>query len=138
MSFREKSAWISLISIFVVATLWFLHVPWSLTPPPNPPLMHMLLVFIGALLAIEIVAHVVIALHSPKDARTPKDERERLIDIKAVRIAYYVFVVGVFAAVLSTHHGANQFAVGYGILLAFVIAQLTNFAARIVYYRRGV
>jgi hypothetical protein len=138
MSFREKSAWISLVSVFLVFTFYFLHVPWSLTPPADPPMFHVLLLSIATLIGIEIAAHVVLALRSPKEARTPKDERERLIDIKAVRIAYYVFVLGVSASVFSTHYGANQFALGYGILLAFVIAQLTSYAARIYYYRRGV
>lgn len=137
MSFREKSAWISLVSILLVSVLFSMHLPWSLTPPPSPPMFHLLLVGLATLIGLELIAHAAIALRSPKDARTPKDERERLIEIKAVRIAYYVFVLGASASILSTHYGANQFAVSYGVLLSFVVAQLVNYASRIVYYRRG-
>ncbi|HEY8519725.1 MAG TPA: hypothetical protein VIN61_06570 [Gammaproteobacteria bacterium] len=32
MSFREKSAWVTLIAILIVATMYFLHVPSVLDP----------------------------------------------------------------------------------------------------------
>lgn len=138
MSFREKSAWISLISIFVVTTFYFTHISWSLTPPPNARAFHTLVVSLIALVAIEIVAHVYVAIRSPREARTPKDERERLIELKATRLAAYFYAPATFFVISLIHVGANQFALAYALLLAFAIAELIKYAARIVYYRHGV
>ncbi len=83
MSFREKSAWISLISILLVSGFFFMHVPWTLTPSSSLALVHALLLCVIALVVIEVVAHIVVAIRAPEDAHAPKDERERLIALKA-------------------------------------------------------
>ncbi len=138
MSFREKSAWIFLISILLVAGFFFLHVPWALNPSPSPQLVRGLLYCLIALVAIEVVAHIVVAIGAPEDAPGPKDERERLIDLKAIRLAHYVYVAGSLLAVSTVHHGANVIAMGYGVLLALVIGEVVKNAARIIYHRRGI
>jgi hypothetical protein len=137
MSFREKSAWITLVSILLVFAFYITHVPNFLNPDPGVWELHVIGVAIAAFIVIEVVAHIVLYLRFPKDARTPKDERERLIDLRATRLAAYVYVVGTFLAILTPHHGASGFAVGVFVLLAFVIAEIVNYTARIVYYRRG-
>ena len=138
MSFREKSAWILLISILLVSGFFFLHVPWTLTPSPSPQLQRGLLYCVIALVVIEVVAHIVVALGAPQDAPAPKDERERLIDLKAIRLAHYVYVAGSLLAVSTIHLGANAIAMGYGVLLAFVIGEVVKNALRIVCHRRGI
>ncbi len=137
MSFREKSAWIFLISILLVASFFFLHVPWSLNPSPSPQLVRGLLYCIIALVVIELAAHFVVAMRAPEDAQAPKDEREQLIDLKAIRVAHYVYVLGSLLTVSTIHLGANTIAMGYGVLLAFVIGEVVKNTVRIFYHRRG-
>jgi hypothetical protein len=79
----------------------------------------------------------VLYLRNPKDARTPKDEREQLFALKATRLAAYVYVIGSFLVMTTVPHGASGAAVAFGVLLAFVIAEIVNYAARIVFFRRG-
>jgi hypothetical protein len=136
MPFREKSAWVTLIAILLVSALFLLHAPRLSHPGPWD--FHALLACIGAFVVIEIVAYLVLRLHYPYDARTPIDERERLINLKATRLASGCYVVGSFLAVLTLHHGASAVMIGYFIVLAFVIAEIVKYGARIVYYRRGV
>src|SRR5512139_3044794 len=95
MSFREKSAWITLVTILFVSLLFVLHLPppWSLAPRPDMFMFHVLLLSVTTFVVIEIVAHVVIALRAPRDARAPLDERDRLIALKARSLAYYVCAV---------------------------------------------
>ena len=138
MSFPEKSAWISLVSIAFVGFVFFLHVPRTLTPTSGPEMFHALLICVAALVVIEVVAHAVVAIRAPLDARAPKDERERLIELRAIRAAAYVYAALSMAAVSLLHVGANGGAVGYGVLLALVIAELVNYGSRILYYRRGL
>lgn len=138
MSFREKSAWISLVSIAFVGFVFFLHVPRTLTPRSGPEMFHALLICVAALVIIEVVAHAVVAIRAPLDAQAPKDEREALIELRAIRVAAYVYAVLSMGAVSLLHVGANGGAVGYGVLLALVIAELVNYGSRIVFYRRGL
>jgi hypothetical protein len=138
MSFREKSAWITLISILLVFVLYVLHVPNMFEPDPGIWELHVVGMTIVTFIVIEVVAHIVLYLKFPKDARTPKDERERLIDLKATRLAAYVFVLGTFVAIMTPHFGVTGFAVTLYVIFAFVIAEIVNYSARIIYYRRGV
>ena len=73
MSFREKSAWIS----FVCLLLLTLACVVGLRHHPHDAQGHLYLalgVFLGFLL-LQVVLHVLVVVQSPKDARTPKDER---------------------------------------------------------------
>jgi hypothetical protein len=137
MSFREKSAWVTLTSILIVFLLYFTHVPRLFDPDPGEWQLTVIGLCIAAFVVIEVIAHLVLYWRFPKDARTPKDERERLIDLRATRLAAYVYVAGTFLAILTPHHGASGFAVGVFVLLSFVIAEFVNYSARIILYRRG-
>ena len=138
MTFHEKSAWINLVAIVLFGGAYFLHVPWTLRPEFDPILWKGFIYCLVAFLALEVVGHLVLALRSPREARAPRDERERLINLRAIRLAAYVYVVGSFAGVFSLHHGANGLAIGNLVLLAFVVAQIVNYTARLVYHRHGV
>jgi hypothetical protein len=139
MSFREKSAWITLISILLVLALYITHVPNALEPEPGLWELQVVGITFATFIVIDVIAHVVLYLRFWKDGRTPKDERERLIDLKATRLAWYVFVVGTLITIIATpHHGASGFGVMIFVLFAFAIAEIVNYAARIIYYRRGV
>ncbi len=141
MSFHEKSAWITFITILVASLLFVLHLPppWTLTPQPNLFVFHVFILVLVSFVVIEIIAHVVVAVRAPRDARAPRDERDRLIALKARSLAYYVFaLLAVGSVFIVVHLGANRFGVAYCVLASFVVAQAVNYAARIVYYRRGV
>ncbi|HTQ99844.1 MAG TPA: hypothetical protein VMH83_07635 [Candidatus Acidoferrum sp.] len=140
MSFREKTAWVTLCAIVIVTLMYWFHIG-SLFEPHSPGrVAHSLGASLVAFLLIELVAYFVLRLRNPEDAGEPKDERERLIDLKAMRIAYYVFVVcallGIFVALHVVNAGAG--AVATTVMLAYMAAEVVRHSARIVFYRRGV
>lgn len=139
MSFREKSAWISFVSIAIVSCIYFAKIAQVLvTGRGRGGAAYVFLGLVAALIALEVGLHVAIAIQSPHEARTPKDERERLIEMKATRIAFPVLLVSVFAAIGTLHlPGSSRFLMADAILLAIVLGQLTRFGAQIVYHRRG-
>jgi amino acid transporter len=140
MSFREKTAWITLITLTVTSLLFVLHPPLQLTlaPQPNPFSFLVLLLSIATFVVIEVVAIVVVAIRSPRDAKAPLDERERLIALKARSLAWYVLAAsGLGSVMITIHLGANEIGLAYCVLASFVISLMVNYAARIVYYRRG-
>jgi hypothetical protein len=54
-----------------------------------------------------------------------------------LRLAAYVYVLGSFFAIIASVHAPGGATVGFLVLAAFVIAEIVNYSARIIYYRRG-
>jgi archaellum biogenesis protein FlaJ (TadC family) len=139
MSFREKSAWISFVLIALAFGIYFARVVQILiSGRGRGTTFHLLLALVVALIVLEIVLHIAIAIQSPQDARTPKDERETLIAMKARNVAFPVLLAGAFAAIGTIHLDAGIWGLSHAVLLAVVVAELVRFGAEIVYHRRGV
>ena len=137
MSFREKSAWISFVLILLLSLVYFSHaVVVAAHQQGYEPLGHLFFALVGALVVLEIALHVAVAIRAPREASTDKDERDRLIDLKATHIAFPVLLVGALAANLPMHLGGGRWAMSQCIVLAIVIAELVRFGSQIVYYRR--
>jgi heme/copper-type cytochrome/quinol oxidase subunit 2 len=137
MSFREKSAWIILVTLVLVTVAYLLHIfPHTLTPESSGARFHMLAVSIIAFVVIVVIAHVVVAIMSPRDAKTPTDERERLIELRSTAISSYVYAFLSLASIATIHAGANQFGVAYLVTLSFALAEIVNYAMRVILYRR--
>lgn len=139
MSFREKTAWVTLIAIILVLLLYWFHVPTLVERHPGRWTLLSMGLSVLAYFVIELVAYIVLRLRNPQDAREPRDERERLIDLKAIRIAYYVLATGALVGIFVTVHLVRDAsrAVPMVVFLAFVLSQLVKHAARIIHYRRG-
>lgn len=139
MSFREKTAWVTLAALLFVIALYLFHVPSFYEPRRGGWALMALSVCVGVFVVIEIVAHLVLALRNPRDARTPRDELDKLIELKALRIAAYTYFAGSFVAIFVTIHlmASSPGLVGMGVVAAFVLAELANCVARIIYYRRS-
>ena len=138
MSFREKSAWISFFCLLLFGASWLMHVlgiGFFHARNDNP--VFWFLGMLAGLIALEIALHVAIAIQSPREARTPKDERERLIDMKASRVAFYVLLVGAFASVATLHvPGSNRFMMAQSVMGSIILAALVRFGTQIALHRR--
>jgi hypothetical protein len=86
---------------------------------------------------LQVLLRMIVAWQAPKEARTPKDERERLIDLKAARIGFYALVTGVLLSMLLVHVHGNPWGGLHAMMLAVLLAWAIKFAGEIVYYRRG-
>jgi hypothetical protein len=133
MSFREKSAWITLISVLLCfATL---AVGWIARS--NMPVRYVLL-SVGALVVLQPVLHAVIALVNLREARAPRDEREQMIANRSRTIGYYVLMIWMIGIVVAVHSPQiRTFEVlliaSLGIVIASAIVALTQ----IIQFRRG-
>lgn len=139
MSFREKSAWVALITYGVVFGGYFFTL-WQAWDDAHGQGLSIGLMF-GAVVALVVVAavlNVTIALFSPKEANAPADERETLIDLKAERISSYALSVGVVCLIGALLIGWNAHLVANLLLASLVIAELVKAAAQIAYFRAGV
>ena len=64
------------------------------------------------------------------------DERERLIDMRATRVAFYVLLVGAMASVGMVHLTSRAWVVQQVVLVAIVLAELVRFGGQILLFRR--
>jgi hypothetical protein len=139
MSFREKSAWISFVVIAVVFAAYFWNVARVLAGQVESREVYLVSIgLLAAFVVLEIVLHLAVALHSPGEARAARDERERLIELKATRPAFQVLVVGALAGVGMIHVTSSTWLMSQVVLLAIVLAELVKFGVQIVYFRQGV
>lgn len=141
MSFREKSDWLSFLSLWGLA-IYFGEIGRNLLTGDHPdgPYHYFTLfwVLVGVLVVIQVVTHTVLAVRSPQDAKTPVDERERLIHMRAARTAYFVLLVGTFFTIATMHMGFNTWQFAHCILLVIWISELLRYGLRLFYYRRAV
>ena len=140
MSFREKSAWISFVCLLVLTALFV----FSMNHHPHDaeghdlisPLQMMLFVF-GTFALLQIVLHLIVVAQSPKDARTPKDERERLIELRAARVGFYAVVVCELVAMASFHVHGRPWMLMNTLMIGILIGWLIKLGTEVTLYRRG-
>jgi len=138
MSFREKRAWISLVCFFVVYGVYFANVVRRLIGRPGlAPDMWLFGSLLATLIVAQLMLHWLVRRLSPHDARATRDERERLIELKAIRVAFLVLLVGAFASIATMHvPGTNRWTMAQCVMLSIGVAELANFGTRIALYRR--
>ena len=136
MTFREKSAWISGLSMLVVYGLYF----WSaIRVGPRAGAFHFggLLETIVVLVVIQIALHVAVAIRAPRDAQAPRDEREKLIELKATRIGYAGLASEiVVVCFLGALNPLILFSTN-SLLFVLVASETLRAASQIVYFRLG-
>jgi uncharacterized membrane protein len=136
MPFREKSAWISLLSMSAIYGLYFCSIIRSGPPTGRFPLGS-LLVTVIALVVVQIALTVVTAIMAPRDAKAPKDEREKQIDLKATRIAYAGLATSVALACLFGAFDPPIVFNTNALLFLLVTAEVLRYCCQVIQYRRS-
>jgi hypothetical protein len=150
MSFREKSAWICLITTVVVFVPYFAYV-FLLFAHRDLSVGSYVGAFIAAVVwqvVLNVGAQIAVSIRSGPE---PKDERDVAIEAKAYRNAYIALVslgwsVPFFSLPFSAALGqtglplvkaclvlTSQF-----LLLSFVVAEALKYLTQVVCYRRGI
>jgi uncharacterized membrane protein len=135
MSFREKSAWISMLSMAAIYGFYF----WSVihAGPHGGSLRFGLLETIVALVVLQVVLMIAAAAFSPKDAKTPRDERDKLIELRSMRVAYSALATAVaLACFFATFDPPILFNTN-ALLFILVTTEILRSACRFIQYRRG-
>jgi len=136
MSFREKSAWISILSMSGIYAFYFWSVvrTGSLTGGAH---FGGMLVTVVALVVVQIVLTVAVAVFTPREAKAPPDERDRLIELRATRVAYAVLAGSIACACFFGAFTPPIIFNTNALLFILVMAELMRSACQIVQYRRG-
>ena len=136
-SFQEKSIWISLVTISLIFGYYFVRVfqiafQDEINVIKNTVLLISVIVMV---IIVEVVFHIILALRTRPEA---KDERDRLIELKATRNAYFLLVFGIFLSIGSIAASVSTFIMAHIIMFFFIISEIAKFLTQLFYYRRGI
>jgi hypothetical protein len=139
VSFREKGAWISFFVILLSFGIYFGSIALDLLRSSFVPARSLvsLLPLVVGIVVLETVLHVFLAVCEPASASAPRDERERLIELKAVRPAFFVLIAGALLSIGGATLGAGAWPIVLGVLFSVWIAELTRFGMQLCGYRCG-
>lgn len=144
----ESTLWSSLIITVAASAYFFAKIFGAILA--DDPLSVAQVARLGLAIVIIIIAVEVafsLVLHAWFRGEPQTDERDELIAAKSARNAYYVLITGIFilvghagiAALLGYIDALNldvQMAITLAVF-AMVVAEVTHYGSRIVYYRLG-
>jgi hypothetical protein len=65
------------------------------------------------------------------------DERDKLIELKSIRIAHWIFIIGFMTAMGSLAFGMKPYVMFLTLISSGFLASLASEVAKIIYYRKG-
>lgn len=148
MSYQEKENIMSLISSILILGLYSLYV-YNKYLDGNPDLINdfqfwgkTFLILIPVTIVAQIIIHIVFAIINKivVDEEPPSftDERDKLIELKAIKISHWIFVIGFFQAMLTQSLGMQPWVMFISLISAGFIASIASNVAKIWFYRKGI
>ena len=122
-----------IIAMLIVYGLYTVQL-WGEAVTPQ----HAVLALVGStvlMIVIAIVAHIAIALRTRPEAA---DERDKMVELLSVRNAYRVLAAGAWCAMLLAIASTSAVMVAYGLMGAFVLAEMVKLGSALVYHRIDV
>jgi hypothetical protein len=149
MSYQEKNITVSLISYLLIIGYYLVNVFQMLQEGGlvSTRLFILWAVVISSTIIVNIVGSILtnivlsivhaIKTRSNKTERFIADERDKLIELKGVRVSYITFSVGVLLSMLSFVYGQPPL-IMFGLIIFFSIAaEITGNISQIYLYRKG-
>jgi hypothetical protein len=138
MPFEEKSVIATTGAHVIVFGVYFAVVGrWLATTAADRIVYQPLLAFtVVPLVVLTVASHAVLAVLKPKEANT-HDERDALIALRGGRVGGYVLAVGAFTGIALAMAELPPFYIAHALLLAWVVAEVTDGTRKILLYRRG-
>ncbi|HWO64321.1 MAG TPA: hypothetical protein VNO31_30240 [Umezawaea sp.] len=123
--------------VVVFGVYFFVVARWLASTAADQVVYQPLLVFtVVPLVVLTVISHIAFAVLKPKEAGA-HDERDALIALRGGRVGGYVLAVGAFAGIALAMAESSPFYIAHALLLAWVLAEVTDGTRKIVLYRRG-
>jgi hypothetical protein len=145
---KEKRIVMSAFSTILILTLYSLYV-YHKYVSMNPEILNNFsfwgkaIVFLVPVMVIaQIIIHIIFAIINKivtnEDIPVISDEMDKLIELKALRVSHWTFVIGFFMSMITLAIGLKP-PVFFLILISFCfISAFAADIARIIYYRKGI
>lgn len=142
MAYREKIAWLTLVSMAIAYTLYFsLLLSWiSPDSVEGPPVLQGLMLF-GAITLVQAVVvaigSAVLSIRARARGESKPDERDRAIERRGATAGYYVLLAGMILVGVIMPFSDPRWKITNAALLAIVVAETVRLVLVILGYRRG-
>lgn len=139
MSFREKTAWLSLIAMAVTIIPYFTIVRSHLrggVPLPDFRQLTLFAVVMTVQAILQIAGQLYLRFTSRVEARTPPDERDRAIEGRSMSFAYYVLIAGMILVGCIMPFASSGWAIVNAAVFMITIAEVVHKGVSLVSYRR--
>lgn len=148
LSYQEKQILVSLFNTMIImaAYFYYLHNRYSAFSAEMLSDLQLLgksfLMLIPITIVVQIVFLIIfhIVLHITSSEKIPDltDERDKLIELKSLRISHWVFITGFFLAMGSQALEMKPFVMFLMLIISGFLAGIVSDIAKLVYYRKGV
>lgn len=144
---KEKQIFVSMLTTVLVTIFYALHV-YKNSVIPNPEILNdlkfwgvKLIWFIPISVVAQIVVTIVFAIINKivtnEEMPSKTDERDKIIELKSIRVSHWIFISGFFTAMVFMALGFNISAMFIILLLSGLFSSIVSDIVKIVWYRRG-
>ena len=137
MSFREKRAWVELVSLMAVYGVYIALYGRSWFPNGTSDFGMPIASLVVALIVVQILLMIGLTITSPREARAPYDERDRMINLASARAGFIALQGGAFIVLVDTWLHASPALIANSILLTMASGEAVRSAWKIIGYRRS-
>jgi hypothetical protein len=147
MSTKEKQSIVTLISTVLILGFYALYVyqnylktDWALINDFKfwgTTFLIMIPVMIVAQIIIHIIFAIVNKIVTNEDMDDLSDERDKLIDLKAIRISHWIFSAGFLSAMSTQAMGMEPWVMFVTLITSGFLSGIVSESAKIYFYRRG-
>lgn len=95
-------------------------------------------VSIVALIIVHIIYAIINKIVTNEDIPTVDDERDKLIELKSIRISHWIFILGFLTAMGLLAFGLKPYLMFIILFASGLLASIVSELAKLYYYRKGV
>lgn len=100
------------------------------------------IILIPVAIITQIIIHILFAIINKivtnEDIPTRDDERDKLIELKSIRVSHWIFTLGFFMAMGSVALGMQPWVMFVTLIYSGFLSGIISEIVKIFYYRRGV
>jgi hypothetical protein len=99
------------------------------------------LILIPVTIVAQIIIHIIFSIINKivtnEDMVTLSDERDKLIELKAIRISHWIFTLGFLISMISQVVGFPPYAMFFALFASGFVSAIISEISKIYYYRKG-
>jgi len=148
MAQKEKRILVSTLATLVILLVYSLIV-YNRYMVPDPALVHntgfwakAFLLLIPVMMVAQIIIHIIFAIVSKiitnEEIPTITDEMDKLIELKAMRVSHWIFILGIVLAMGSQAIGMAPWILFATLAGSMFLACIVEGIVQIWFYRKGV
>jgi hypothetical protein len=147
MDNKEKQILVTIISLILIFVCYSLYV-YNKYIAVNFDIVNdfkfwgkTFLILIPVTIVAQIVIHIIFAIINKimtnEDMETKTDERDKLIDLKAIRISHWVFTGGFLLSMVTLVAGMPAYAMFITLIASGFVSGIVSELAKFYFYRKG-